>query len=74
MPVAFVLVNADLGKEQGILKELRRIPGVKEAHFVYGVYDIVVKVEAESAEKLKEIVAISIRRLPDVRSARTMQF
>ncbi len=72
MPVAFVLINAELGEEQGILKELRSIPSVKEAHFVYGVYDIIVKVEAESAEKLKEIVTVRIRRLPDVRSTLTM--
>jgi DNA-binding Lrp family transcriptional regulator len=51
MPVAFVLINPELGKEQGILKELRSIPNVKEAHFVYGVYEIITKVEAESVEK-----------------------
>jgi DNA-binding Lrp family transcriptional regulator len=72
MPVAFVLINAELGKEQGILKELRSIPSVKEAHFVYGVYDIITKVEAESMEKLKEIVTFKIRRLTDVRSTLTM--
>jgi DNA-binding Lrp family transcriptional regulator len=72
MLVAFVLINAELGKEQGILKELRSIPSVKEAHFVYGVYDIIAKVEAESMEKLKEIVTFKIRRLPDVRSTLTM--
>jgi len=72
MPVAFVLINAELGKEQGILKELSSIPNVKEAHFVYGVYDIITKVEAESMEKLKELITFKIRRLPDVRSTLTM--
>jgi DNA-binding Lrp family transcriptional regulator len=72
MPTAFVLINAELGKEEGILKELRSIASVKEAHFVYGVYDIIAKVEAESMEKLKEIVTFKIRRLPDVRSTLTM--
>jgi DNA-binding Lrp family transcriptional regulator len=72
MPTAFVLINAELGKEKGILKELRSISSVKEAHFVYGVYDIIAKVEAESMEKLKEIVTFKIRRLTDVRSTLTM--
>jgi DNA-binding Lrp family transcriptional regulator len=72
MPTAFVLINAELGKEEGILKELRSISSCKEAHFVYGVYDIIAKVEAESMEKLKEIVTFKIRRLPDVRSTLTM--
>jgi DNA-binding Lrp family transcriptional regulator len=72
MPTAFVLINAELGKEQAILKELRQISGVKEAYFVYGVYDIIAKVEAESTEKLKEIVTFKIRRMADVRSTLTM--
>jgi DNA-binding Lrp family transcriptional regulator len=72
MPTAFVLINAELGKEEGILKELRSIDNVKEAHFVYGVYDIIAKVEADTMEKLKEIVTFKIRRLTDVRSTLTM--
>jgi DNA-binding Lrp family transcriptional regulator len=72
MPIAFVLINAELGKEENILEELRNIEQVKEAHFVYGVYDIIAKVEAESMDKLKEIVTFKIRRLSDVRSTLTM--
>lgn len=72
MPIAFVLINSELGKEEDILKELRGIENISEAHFVYGVYDIIAKVEAESMEKLKEIVTFKIRRLNDVRSTLTM--
>ncbi len=72
MPIAFVLINSELGKEENILKELRSIENITEAHFVYGVYDIIAKVEAESMEKLKEIVTFKIRRLSDVRSTLTM--
>ena len=72
MPIAFVLINSELGKEENILKELRSIENISEAHFVYGVYDIIAKVEAESMEKLKEIVTFKIRRLSDVRSTLTM--
>lgn len=72
MPVAFILINSELGKEEDVLKELRSIENVKEVHFVYGVYDIIAKVEAENMEKLKEIVTFKIRRLSDVRSTLTM--
>lgn len=72
MPVAFVLINSELGKEEELLKELRSIENVKEAHFVYGVYDVIVKVEAESMEKLKDLITFKIRRLNDVRSTLTM--
>jgi len=72
MPVAFVLINSELGKEEELLKELRSMENVKEAHFVYGVYDVIVKVEAESLEKLKDLVTFKIRRLSNVRSTLTM--
>lgn len=69
---AFVLVNADVGAEDEVVKELRKIPNVKESYVAYGAYDIVAKVEAESMDKLKEVVNGKIRRLSKVRSTLTM--
>ncbi len=39
---------------------------------VYGVYDLVAKVEAETMDKLKQVVAPNVRRLSKVRSTLTM--
>ena len=72
MAVAYVLINVELGKEKDILNQLRSIENVKEVNAVYGVYDIITKVEADSMEKLKEIVTYKIRRLADIRSTLTM--
>ena len=72
MTLAFLLINADLSSEDKIVGELRKIPNVKESYVVYGVFDIVAKVEAESMDKLKEIVTWKIRRLEKVRSTLTM--
>ncbi len=72
MPSAFVLINTEIGAEGEVLKQLRGIEGVEEAHAVYGVYDIVAKVKAETMDKLKEIVTWNIRRLDKVRSTLTM--
>jgi DNA-binding Lrp family transcriptional regulator len=72
MPVAFVLINAEIGSEDEVVTELRKIGNVKESYVVYGVYDIVAKVGADSMDKLKEIVTWKIRRLDKVRSTLTM--
>jgi DNA-binding Lrp family transcriptional regulator len=72
MPKAFVLINTEIGSEADVLKDLRKIEGVEEAFSVYGVYDIIAKVSAESMDKLKEIVTWRIRRLDKVRSTLTM--
>ncbi len=57
MPTAFVLINTEIGAEEEILNELNKVPNVKEAYIVYGLYDIVAKVEAESMNKLKEVIS-----------------
>jgi len=72
MPKAIVLINTDIGAEEEVLNQLSNLEGVKEAYIVYGVYDIVAKVEAETTEKLKEIVTSKIRKIPKVRSTLTM--
>lgn len=72
MSLVFLLINADLGSDDKVVDELRKIPNVREAYAVYGLYDILVKVEAESMDKLKEIVTGKIRRIPSVRSTLTM--
>ena len=72
MPQAFVLINSEIGAEEELLKDLKKIENVKEAYSVYGVYDIIVKVEADTMERLKEIVTWKIRRLDKVRSTLTM--
>ena len=72
MPLAFVLINSEIGAEDEVLKALRQVEGVEEAYIVYGVYDIVAKVRAESMDKLREIVTWKIRRLNRVRSTLTM--
>jgi len=72
MPIAFVLINAEIGSEGEVLNELKKVEGIEEAYSVYGVYDIIAKVKADSMEKLKDIVTWKIRRLNKVRSTLTM--
>ena len=72
MPTAFVLISTKSGSEGEVLQSLGEIEGVKEAYTVYGVYDVVVKVEANSMDELKDIVTFKIRRLSMVRTTLTM--
>ena len=72
MPQAFMLINSEMGVEDELLKELKRMENVREAYSVCGVYDIVVKVEADTMEELKEVATSKTRRLDKVRSTLTM--
>jgi len=72
LPIAFVLINSEIGSEGEVLRELKKMDGVKEAYTVYGVYDVIAKVEAGSMDKLKDIITWRIRKLEKVRSTLTM--
>lgn len=72
MSLAIVLVSSEAGKESELLERLRRIKNVKEAHIVYGVYDIVVKIEARGLDELRDVISRQIRRLEGVRSTITL--
>jgi len=72
LATAFVLINAEVGAEREVLKGLKDIPEVKEAHMVYGVYDIIARIQTETMQELKDILSWKIRRLDKVRSTLTM--
>jgi DNA-binding Lrp family transcriptional regulator len=72
MPRAFVLVNAHLGSESNLVEKLRKMPQVKQAYFVYGVYDVIAEIQADTMEEIKERIAGDIRGLDEVRSTLTM--
>jgi len=71
MAKAFVLISAEPRSEKEILEHLRGVPEVKEAHFMYGVYDFIAEVEADSMSRLKEVIEQKVRRLDNVRSTIT---
>ena len=72
MPTAFVMINTELGSEKEVLDEIRKIDAIKESYIVYGVYDMVAKISADTMDKLKEIVTWNVRTLDKVRATLTM--
>jgi DNA-binding Lrp family transcriptional regulator len=69
---AYVLINVEIGSEEEVLRSLDPISEVKEAHLVYGVYDIIAAIETETMQELKDTVSWKIRRLNKVRTTLTM--
>ncbi len=69
---AYLLLTCDLGYENSVIEQLKAIPSVKEAHGIYGAYDILVKVESSSADDQRETVTFKIRKILHVRSTLTL--
>ena len=72
LAIAFILLNAEPGLESEVMKGLKNIEEVKEAHLVYGIYDIIARIETDNMRELKDVIAWKLRRLEKVRSTYTM--
>ncbi|HEV2138312.1 MAG TPA: Lrp/AsnC ligand binding domain-containing protein [Nitrososphaerales archaeon] len=72
MATAFVLLNVNLGMEEEVVARLREVEGVKETHQIFGVYDIITRLEAENSEKLRDILQERVRKLNNIRSTLTL--
>jgi DNA-binding Lrp family transcriptional regulator len=72
MATAYVLVNTEIGAEKQVLKALKKIQGVEEAHSLWGVYDIIANVSAHNIEELKYIITSQIEKISKINSKLTM--
>jgi len=72
MALAFVCITTEPASMIEVLKKVKMVEGVQEAQLVYGVYDIVAKVEGETMEELKHTITHKIRRIDNVRTTVTM--
>jgi DNA-binding Lrp family transcriptional regulator len=65
-------MNCDLGSEKNVISSLKEVEDVKEAHGILGLYDIILKIESESEEKITKIVTQIIRKMPKIHSTMTL--
>ena len=73
MHLGYVLINCDLGTEEYILEELKRIPQVKNAHVTFGSYDIIAEIQAKTQEDFDKAVSRGIRNISRVISTMTLK-
>lgn len=73
---AYVLLNSDLGSDESIIADIKRILSNEEVDYevqgVYGVYDIVLKLSSKDAEKLRTIITNKVRKIGKIQSTLTM--
>jgi len=56
LPMAYVLLNTEIGAEREVLKNLRKIEGVQEAFNLMGIYDIIARVKADTMDSLNQLI------------------
>ena len=69
---AVVLVNTNIGEEFQVLERVKQVKEVQEATALWGVYDLMFKIKAQTIDRLKEIVKLESRQLAGVLSVLTL--
>ena len=69
---AYVVFHCEKGQEYPTLKNLCKIPEVKEADVVFGYYDVICRMESSSEEVLQDVITRAIRGIPNLKTSMTL--
>ena len=63
---AYILINVRTGSIPEVVRNLRRLESVQEAHMTFGPYDVVVTIEANDIAHLGDQIATQIQPIPGI--------
>ena len=66
------MLNCELGAEAEIIEKLKELEQVTDVFETIGTHDMMVKLQADNFETIREIVSRNIQKLPKVRSTATL--
>ena len=77
MPTAYFLLNVALNHEAEVIDTVKKILTEQqsinfEIQGVYGIYDIIVKITADSDDKIRHLALEKIKSIKNIQSAITM--
>ena len=72
MAIAYVMLNCDLGAELEVIKTLQEIEQTIDVFETIGAHDVMVKIQAENFEKIREIITWNIQSIKNIRSTVTL--
>ena len=72
MAQAYVIIHCETGMEEWVIRNLKKIEGVKEVAGVLSLYDIIVKIEANDQDTLEKIITKQIRKVQHIHTTMTL--
>lgn len=72
MHTAFVLFKTEPSMERDVYVALSEMDAITETHALYGEYDLVARVEAESAKALTKLLMGDLRTVGGVKETETL--
>ncbi len=68
---AYLLINAVAGKALDVAEKVRKVPGVRSADAITGVYDVIASFEARDLAVIGSLIVGEIQKIDGVRKTVT---
>ena len=68
----FVLCKLTPGKESTAVSAIRAIDGVTEVYMTFGGWDMILAAEADTVDKLSNLIVSRVRSVPGVAATETL--
>lgn len=72
MVTSYTLARVEPAKDRDVYDLVKQLPGVKEVITTYGEYDMIIKVEVESLDKLDDFVFNKLRVIEGIELTTTL--
>ncbi len=69
---AYIMMKMQVGMDDQVIAEIKKLEQVKEADATYGSYDLVIKVNFKTIEDLDRFIFEKIRRIKGVNETSSM--
>jgi DNA-binding Lrp family transcriptional regulator len=66
MNEAYVLLNVDYKHHKDIIDNAKKIPTVKSVKTTYGIYDILIILESENMQEIKQAIDVDLHKISGI--------
>ncbi|MGB6463572.1 MAG: Lrp/AsnC ligand binding domain-containing protein [Nitrosotalea sp.] len=66
MNEAYVLLNVDYKKQNNIIEQAKKIPTVKSVKTTYGIYDILIILESNNMQEIKQTIDVDLHNIDGI--------
>jgi len=70
--IGFVLIDIEPNREKEVYEKLLKVRGIAELYPLFGDYDLIAKVEAESFDAIGDLVVEKVRTIEGVKATKTL--
>ena len=70
--LAYIMMKMQVGMDDEVLSEIKKLPQIQEANATYGSYDLVIKVQFKTIEDLDRFIFEKVRRIKGVTETSSM--